>query len=123
MTFQQAVKSCFAKYATFSGRSTRSEYWYWVLFATLGSLVALIIDTSVLGFDPSGVSPISGIFDLVILLPGITVAARRLHDMYRTAWWLLVTFTGIGAIVLMVWFCFPGTGGPNRFGPDPTPAG
>jgi uncharacterized membrane protein YhaH (DUF805 family) len=123
MTFQQAVKSCFAKYATFSGRSTRSEYWYWVLFATLGSLVALIIDTSVLGFDPSGVSPISGIFDLVILLPGITVAARRLHDMDRTAWWLLVTFTGIGAIVLMVWFCFPGTGGPNRFGPDPTPAG
>jgi uncharacterized membrane protein YhaH (DUF805 family) len=123
MTFQQAVKSCFAKYATFSGRSTRSEYWYWVLFATLGSLVALIIDTSVLGFDPSGVSPISGIFDLVILLPGITVAARRLHDMDRTAWWLLVTFTGIGAIALMVWFCFPGTGGPNRFGPDPTPAG
>ena len=120
MTFQQAVKSCFANYVTFSGRSVRSEYWYWVLFATLGSLVALILDTSVLGFDASGATPITSIFDLVIALPGIAVSARRLHDMDRTGWWLLLTLTGIGAIVLLVWFCFRGTQGPNRFGPDLT---
>jgi uncharacterized membrane protein YhaH (DUF805 family) len=120
MTFQQAVKSCFSKYVTFSGRATRSEYWYWVLFATLGSIVALIIDTAVLGFDPSGATPITSIFDLVIALPGIAVGARRMHDMDRTAWWLLLTLTGIGAIVLLIWFCFRGTEGPNRFGPDQT---
>jgi uncharacterized membrane protein YhaH (DUF805 family) len=120
MTFQQAVKSCFSKYVTFSGRATRSEYWYWVFFATLGSIVALIIDTAVLGFDPSGATPITSIFDLVIALPGIAVGARRMHDMDRTAWWLLLTLTGIGAIVLLIWFCFRGTEGPNRFGPDQT---
>ena len=123
MTFQQAVKSCFSKYVTFSGRAVRSEYWYWVLFATLGSMVALIIDTSVLGFDPSGVTPITSIFDLVIALPGIAVSARRLHDMDHTAWWLLLTLTGIGALALLVWFCFRGTIGPNRYGPDLTSAG
>ena len=123
MTFQQAVKSCFTKYVTFAGRATRSEYWYWVLFGTLGSLVALIVDTYVLGFDPSGASPIASIFGLVIALPGIAVGARRLHDMDRTGWWLLLTLTGIGAFVLLVWFCFRGTEGPNRFGPDLTPAG
>jgi uncharacterized membrane protein YhaH (DUF805 family) len=121
MTFQQAVQSCFAKYVTFSGRSIRSEYWYWVLFATLGSMVALILDAS-LGFGTNGVSPISGIFSLVIALPGIAVSARRLHDMDHSAWWLLLTLTGIGAIALLVWFCFRGTQGPNRFGPDLTPA-
>jgi uncharacterized membrane protein YhaH (DUF805 family) len=120
MTFQQAVKSCFSKYVTFSGRATRSEYWYWVLFATLGSIVALIVDTAVLGFDASGATPITSIFDLVIALPGIAVGARRMHDMDRTAWWLLLTLTGIGAIVLLIWFCFRGTEGPNRFGPDQT---
>jgi uncharacterized membrane protein YhaH (DUF805 family) len=121
MTLQQAVQSCFAKYVTFSGRSVRSEYWYWVLFATLGSLVTIVIDTSVLGFDPSGATPITSIFDLVIALPGIAVSARRLHDMDHSAWWLLLTLTGIGAIALLIWFCFRGTQGPNRFGPDPTP--
>ncbi len=120
MTFQQAVRSCFTKYATFSGRSGRPEYWYWVLFGTLGSLVALILDTSVLGFSASGPSPISSIFGLAIALPGIAVGARRLHDMDRTGWWLLLTLTGIGAIALLVWFCFPGTEGRNRFGPVPT---
>jgi uncharacterized membrane protein YhaH (DUF805 family) len=117
MTFQQAVKSCFSKYVTFSGRASRSEYWYWVLFATLGSIVTLIVDTAVLGFDPSGVTPITSIFDLVITLPGIAVSARRMHDMDRTAWWLLLTLTGIGAIVLLIWFCYRGTEGSNRFGP------
>jgi uncharacterized membrane protein YhaH (DUF805 family) len=52
-------------------------------------------------------------------LPGLAVAARRLHDIDRTAWWLLILLTGIGAILLVIWYCFKGTPGPNRFGPDP----
>ena len=123
MGFVEAIKSCFSNYVTFGGRATRSEYWYWVLFVTIASLVALAIDSAVFGFNPGGVSPISTIFDLVTLLPSIAVAGRRLHDMDRTAWWLLITFTGIGTFVLIIWFCFRGTVGANRFGPDLTPAG
>jgi len=55
----------------------------------------------------------------VLLLPGIAVAARRLHDLDRTGWWLLIAFTGIGIILLIVWDCMKGTTGPNRFGADP----
>ena len=123
MTFGEAIKSGFSNYVTFGGRATRSEYWYWVLFVTVASLVALGIDAGVLGFSPTGFSPISSIFDLVTLLPSIALAVRRLHDMDRTGWWLLITFTGIGSIVLIIWFCFRGTVGANRFGPDLTPAG
>jgi uncharacterized membrane protein YhaH (DUF805 family) len=123
MSFVDAIKSGFSKYVTFSGRAYRSEYWYWVLFVVIASLVALTLDSAILGYSPSGASPITGIFDLVTFLPSLALAARRLHDMDRTAWWLLIAFTGIGSILLIIWFCFRGTQGPNRFGPDLTPAG
>jgi uncharacterized membrane protein YhaH (DUF805 family) len=123
VTFPEAIKSGFSNYVTFRGRAVRSEYWYWALFVTIASLVALTIDSAILGYSPGGATPITGIFDLVTCLPSIAMAARRLHDMDRTAWWLLLTFTGIGTFVLIIWFCFRGTQGPNRFGPDLTPAG
>ena len=59
------------------------------------------------------------IVGLVLLLPGLAVSARRLHDLDRTAWWLLLLLTGIGIILLIIWDCMRGTRGPNRFGPDP----
>jgi uncharacterized membrane protein YhaH (DUF805 family) len=123
MSFVDAIKSGFSKYVTFSGRAYRSEYWYWVLFVVIASLVALTLDSAILGYSPSGASPITGIFDLVTFLPSLALAARRLHDMDRTAWWLLIALTGIGSLLLIIWFCFRGTQGPNRFGPDLTPAG
>jgi len=123
MNFVDAIKSGFSKYVTFSGRAYRSEYWYWVLFVVIASLVALTLDSAILGYSPSGASPITGIFDLVTFLPSLALAARRLHDMDRTAWWLLIALTGIGSLLLIIWFCFRGTQGPNRFGPDLTPAG
>jgi uncharacterized membrane protein YhaH (DUF805 family) len=118
MNFVEAIKSGFSHYVTFSGRASRSEYWYWVLFAALGGLVTAVIDAAIFGYH-AGVSPLNSIFGLVVFLPGLAVAARRLHDTDRTAWWLLLALTGIGAIVLIIWFCFKGTPGPNRFGPDP----
>jgi uncharacterized membrane protein YhaH (DUF805 family) len=117
MNFGQAVKSGFSHYVTFSGRAVRSEYWYWVLFCSVGSLATIILDIAILGYD--NVSPFTDIFNLVLLLPSIAVGARRLHDIDRTAWWLLLWLTGVGFILLVVWFCFRGTPGPNRFGPDP----
>jgi uncharacterized membrane protein YhaH (DUF805 family) len=121
MNFVQAIKSGFSHYVTFSGRACRSEYWFWVLFAIIGALVALMLDVAIFGFH-GGVSPFNGIFNLATFLPGLAVAARRLHDIDRTAWWLLILLTGIGAILLVIWYCFKGTPGPNRFGPDPLPS-
>jgi uncharacterized membrane protein YhaH (DUF805 family) len=118
MNFVQAIKSGFSNYVTFSGRAPRSEYWYWVLFAVIGALVTKAVDAAIFGFD-AGASPLNGIFELAIFLPGLAVSARRLHDIDRTAWWLLIALTGIGGILLLVWDCFKGTPGPNRFGPDP----
>jgi uncharacterized membrane protein YhaH (DUF805 family) len=121
MNFRQAIKSGFSHYVTFSGRAARSEYWYWVLFCSVGSFVTIILDIAILGYG--NVSPLTDIFNLVLLLPSFAVGARRLHDIDRTAWWLLLWLTGVGFILLVVWFCFRGTPGPNRFGPDPFPTG
>jgi uncharacterized membrane protein YhaH (DUF805 family) len=56
---------------------------------------------------------------LVFLMPYVAVAVRRLHDTNRSGWWLLLVFVPLGNIVLLIWFCAPGTSGPNRFGPRP----
>jgi uncharacterized membrane protein YhaH (DUF805 family) len=118
MNFGQAIKSGFSHYVTFSGRATRPEYWYWVLFAVIGGAVTVMLDAAIFGLG-NGVTPLNGIFSLATFLPGLALASRRLHDIDRMAWWLLLALTGIGAILLIVWFCFKGTPGPNRFGDKP----
>jgi uncharacterized membrane protein YhaH (DUF805 family) len=119
MNFIAAIKSGFSHYVTFSGRACRSEYWFWFLFTAIGGIATAILDAAIFGSSPgAGASPLNSIFDLLTVLPSIAVAARRLHDIDRTAWWLLLGLTGIGAILLIVWFCFKGTPGSNRFGPD-----
>jgi uncharacterized membrane protein YhaH (DUF805 family) len=70
-------------------------------------------------FPTMDISPVHTLTGLALMLPGIAVSIRRLHDLDRTGWWLLILFTIIGAILLLVWFCMRGTVGPNRFGPDP----
>jgi len=117
MNFGEAIASGFRNYVTFSGRASRSEYWYWVLFAVLGSVATAVIDRSL--FDTSTISPLNAIFGLVCFLPGLAISFRRLHDIDRTGWWWLLVFTVIGTILLIVWFCMKGTAGPNRYGPDP----
>ena len=117
MQFQDAIQSGFRNYVGFSGRAPRSEFWYWELFAVLAAIVAAILDS---GFFPySDVSPITAVTSIVLFLPGLAMAVRRLHDIDRTGWWVLLALTIIGAILLIVWACFKGTSGPNRFGPDP----
>ena len=113
MNFVQAINSAFGKYIEFGGRASRSEYWYWTLFSALVTIVANMIDGIV------GISITSMIAGLVIFLPGLAVSARRLHDIDRTFWWVLLAFTIIGGFVLIYWACLRGTPGPNRFGPDP----
>jgi uncharacterized membrane protein YhaH (DUF805 family) len=114
MGFGQAISSGFSNYVNFSGRSSRSEYWFWVLFVLIADVVAIAIDAAI------GMQIVSSLFGLAVLLPGLAVTVRRLHDLDRTGWWIFLGLIPlVGAIILIIWFCSKGTDGPNRFGPDP----
>jgi uncharacterized membrane protein YhaH (DUF805 family) len=118
MGFGEAIAAGFRNYVRFSGRASRSEYWYWVLFVALTSLVARIIDFALTG--DSRIAMVSAIVSLGLLIPDIAVSVRRLHDRDRSGWFLLLCLIPlIGSIILLVWFCQRGTLGMNRFGPDP----
>ncbi|MFL6796857.1 MAG: DUF805 domain-containing protein [Xanthobacteraceae bacterium] len=121
MTFGEAISSGFQNYVNFTGRASRSAFWYWFLFAVLLSIAASIIDQ--VAFSHSDITPISSLVGLALLLPGIAVTVRRLHDTDRSGWWVLLWFIPIiGWIILIIWYCARGTLGPNRFGPDPLAA-
>ena len=114
MNFGQAISSGFSNYVNFRDRAARSEYWYWVLFIFVAEIVTFIIDAVI------GARVTTGIFGLVTFLPGLAVAVRRLHDLDRAGWWILLSLIPlIGWIILIIWACSKGTDGPNRFGPDP----
>ena len=138
-----AVKSCLRKYVTFSGRASRSEYWFFMLasmiaFYAIGILMSIV--SAMLGiatgfhampppgqpppFDPAQLYPQIPyfLFVLALWLPGISVAVRRLHDIDRSGWWLWLHLIPIaGTLWLLVWNCSAGTRGDNRFGPNPLP--
>lgn len=115
MNFGQAVKSVYSNYVNFTGRAMRSEFWYFMLFYFIAYLVLAFIDLEVLGGQI-----LTSLFALATLLPGIGVAVRRLHDIDKSGWLILLNFIPlIGAIILIVWYCQAGTPGPNRFGPAP----
>jgi uncharacterized membrane protein YhaH (DUF805 family) len=122
MSFIQAVASGFSHYVTFSGRAIRSEYWYWVLFAMLGGIATEIADSAIFA-SHSSVSPLNGVFNMLVFLPGLALSIRRLHDINRTGWWVLIALTGIGVFLLLYWACKKGTHGPNAYGPDPFQTG
>lgn len=127
MTFSDSIQTCFKKYATFSGRASRSEYWWWVLFVFVAGLIPML----------------GMIVSLVTLIPYLAVTARRLHDGGRSGWWqvgpislgiittvmvgldafILAYAAGIAAlavaILTLVWLIRVGTSGPNEFGDDP----
>ena len=109
------------KYAVFGGRSRRKEYWYFVLFSVIVSLVLSAIDALLGTFSSStNVGLLGGIYGLAIIVPSIAVSVRRLHDTDRTGWWILINLVPIvGSIVLLVFYVLDGTPGQNRFGPNP----
>ncbi len=105
MSFADAVRTCLNKYADFSGRARRSEYWFFFLFNVLVSIVASIIDAIIGTRSSSGFGLLEGIAALALLLPGLAVGARRLHDTSRSGWWLLIGLIPLlGAIVLIIFF-------------------
>ncbi|MEM9739171.1 MAG: DUF805 domain-containing protein [Pseudomonadota bacterium] len=134
VTFQEAVQLFFKRYTDFKGRSRRSEYWWVQLFNFIVVLIPVILMLAIGGItegepNPIGIALIAviGLYVLAIIIPGIALGVRRFHDLDQTGWLVLV-FAVVGQIPLVgllasigqiVWFCFPGTVGPNKYGPDP----
>ncbi|MFT6774247.1 MAG: uncharacterized membrane protein YhaH (DUF805 family) [Paracoccaceae bacterium] len=118
MDFGEAISVCFKKYATFSGRARRSEFWYFILFYFIGTLVLGFADGAIMAVSGGGLSPLGLIFAIVMILPAISAQVRRLHDIGRTGWWWWISLIpGIGPIVLLVFACLESEPVDNRFGP------
>jgi uncharacterized membrane protein YhaH (DUF805 family) len=114
MSFSDAVSTCLRKYATFSGRARRSEYWWFALANVLVAVVAALVDQIL------GTSVVSLLVTLALLLPSLAVAVRRLHDTGRTGWWCFIALVPfVGAVVLLVFECLDSTPGDNQYGPSP----
>ena len=123
------------KYVTFSGRATRSEFWWFYLFTVLVNLVATsqassFVPTLLDGQDMTENESLyflnnffflylSTITSLILLLPSLAVAVRRLHDVGRSGWWILIAFTVIGIIPLLIWYVTDTKDEENVYGPNP----
>lgn len=106
------------KYVLFAGRARRTEYWMFVLFNIL-----IMIGLFVAAMAIKSIGIISVLYSIAVLLPGLAVSVRRLHDTGRSGWWLLISLIPlIGAIVLIVFYATEGQSGPNQYGPDPKAA-
>jgi len=128
VSFIESIKSGFAHYFDFKGRALRSQYWWWTLFVVIVILVINIIQNLAgLGAaESSGVVSLNfgttgwlvNIVALLLFLPGLSVAIRRLHDTNRRGWWILLGLIPIiGFIILLIWYVSKGTEGENNYGP------
>jgi uncharacterized membrane protein YhaH (DUF805 family) len=115
------------RYADFSGRSRRKEYWMFALGYILVAIALAIVGVMLGGFpsgEPSGsasaVMILLGLLVVALIIPSIAVQVRRFHDQDKSGWFVLINFVPyVGGIIVLVFMCLDGTRGPNRFGPDP----
>ena len=120
-----AVNTVLSKYATFTGRASRSEFWWWILAVFLTLIVFGIVDAILFGTGPEAGQPISALVSLGLLLPNIAVGARRMHDIGKSGWWLLIGLIPvIGFFVLLYFYVQPSEPETNQYGaPEPFRAG
>lgn len=108
------------KYAVFSGRARRKEYWYFALFNIIISFVLAFIDNLAGIAVEAGYGVLGGIYSLAVLLPSIGVSIRRLHDTGRSGWWLFIALVPIiGAIIILIFMVGDSQEGTNQYGPSP----
>ncbi len=107
------------KYATFTGRARRAEFWWFVLINFLIATVIALFERMLGISDGTNPGFISSLYSLAVLLPSIAGGGRRLHDTGRSGWWMLLAVIPIANIALLVFFIMEGTAGPNAYGPDP----
>jgi uncharacterized membrane protein YhaH (DUF805 family) len=100
-------------YAVVEGRARRAEYWWFVLFNLIASISLSVVD------GVAGTVYLGVIYSLAVLIPSIAVGVRRLHDIGRTGWWLLIILTIVGILVILYFSVLGGDEGENEYGPDP----
>ena len=134
VSFTESIRLGFQRYFQFGGRSTRAEFWWWVLFVTVVTILLYIADVIImdqLGYRTFifeiGWLPMTLAFRLIVLIPGFAVSVRRLHDIDRRGSWVLYANLGwvliipglVLTIMLLVWAIKQGDDGQNNHGPDP----
>ena len=108
MQFGQSISTCFSKYATFSGRASRSEFWWFLLFCWAFQIILIFFDWTLTS---------AGIFSVATILPYFAVAARRLHDINKSGWLQLISIIPlVGFIILIVWWASDGEKRDNQYG-------
>jgi uncharacterized membrane protein YhaH (DUF805 family) len=105
MQFQDAIKTCFNKYLQFEGRASRSEYWWFFLFTVLAVIAADILGQNV-----------AAIVGLVLMLPHLAVEVRRLHDVNKSGWWILLKMIPLLNLILLYWIIKKGDSKINQYG-------
>lgn len=111
---------CLKQYADFNGRARRKEYWYYMLFYSLFIIATSIIDTIIFGTDMEGYGPLTIILSLGLFIPSIAVSVRRLHDIGKSGWMLLIILIPIvGAIWLLILAVKDSNSGENKYGINP----
>ncbi|MBI4747515.1 MAG: DUF805 domain-containing protein [Acidobacteria bacterium] len=112
------------KYAVFSGRARRMEYWMFLVFNVVISIVLGVVDGVAGTATETGIGLISSVYSLAVLVPGIAVTVRRLHDTDRGGLWILIAFVPcIGALILLFFMFQAGKPGSNQYGPNPKESG
>lgn len=125
MNFKTAVGTCLRdKYVDFNGRASRSEFWWYMLFATLVSMALNVVDLALvrmgllsLIMDKWGV--FGTLYLFIIIIPTIAVTARRMHDLGRSGWWQVLLVLPLIGLLIVYWAAKKGTDGPNPYGADP----
>lgn len=115
---------CLNQYADFKGRASRKEYWMFVLFNIIIGLAFSLFEGAIgLNNSELGIGFLSGIYSLGVLIPGLAVCVRRLHDIGKSGWYyFLILIPIIGAIILLVFLLTEGENGVNKWGDDPKTA-
>jgi uncharacterized membrane protein YhaH (DUF805 family) len=106
MNFSQAVSTCLRKYVDFSGRAGRPEFWWFFLFQVIVVVVTGMVS-----------DVLNGIAGLALLLPALSVGARRLHDIGKSAWFLLLALIPVLGFLILLYWCVQPSEGPNAYGP------
>ena len=120
MHFIESTKNYFLKWDDFSSRISRSEFWWGNLGVTITSIIvnfALVFLSDLVGFF--SVAVLSVPFQIFVLIASTALAVRRLHDINKSGWWLLIYLTIVGILLLFYWACSKGDADENVFGPDP----
>ena len=121
LIYWESIKTCFRKYAVFSGRSSRQEYLAFYLFIFLVPLLLTMIEGLLGMLLSSDYNIFAIIFELAVFLPSLAVTIRRLHDVNRSGWWILINLTIIGIIPFAYWTCMKKSDeGENKFGSNPS---